>query len=113
MPTATTTSRSRTASTSSSNPLSARSSPTSPPVSSRSPSAAQPIYYLDGVFYTQQGDNAYAVVNAPFRIIVPTLPSGGHSSNSRRIVVFYQFNGYNYTPVMQDGAVGYMVTPIS
>jgi hypothetical protein len=69
-------------------------------------------YYLDGVFYTQQGDNAYVVVNPPFRIIVPTLPSGATQLQFKD-VVFYQFDGYNYTPIMQDGAVGYMVTPIS
>jgi len=80
------------------------------------PSGAIPIvigpttyYYLDGIFYIQQGDN-FTVVNPPPGITVPLLPSGAQQLILNGSVT-YQFNGFNYLPSLQDGVTVYTVTP--
>ena len=67
-------------------------------------------YYLDGVFYVQQGDS-YAVVNPPPGIVVPAVPSDANQVVINGTVI-YQYSGFNYTPSIQDGVTVYMVTPM-
>jgi hypothetical protein len=67
-------------------------------------------YYLDGEFYVAQ-DDSFLVVNPPPGIVVPALPSDA----SQVIIngnVCYQFNGFNYTPSIQDGVTVYAVNPV-
>jgi hypothetical protein len=66
-------------------------------------------YYLDGDFYVAQGDG-FVIVDPPPGIVVPTLPSGANQVAINGGVV-YQFNGFNYTPSLQDGVTAYTVTP--
>jgi uncharacterized protein DUF6515 len=50
-------------------------------------------------------------VNPPPGIVVPDPPSGAN-----QVVVngnvYYQFNGFNYQPSIQDGVTVYTVTPM-
>ena len=66
-------------------------------------------YYLDGIFYVQQGDG-FTVVNPPAGIVVPMLPSGAVQVIVNGAVA-YQFNGFNYLPSLQDGVTVYTVMP--
>ena len=66
-------------------------------------------FYLDGIFYVQQGD-AFVVVNPPAEIVVPMLPSGAQQVIVNGAVA-YQFNGFNYLPSLQDGVTVYTVMP--
>jgi hypothetical protein len=67
-------------------------------------------YYLDGVFYVAQ-DGSYAVVNPPPGIVVPTVPTDADQVVINGTVC-YQYNGFNYTPSIQDGVTVYTVTPM-
>ena len=68
-------------------------------------------YYFDGVFYVAS-DSSFAVVNPPPGIVVPArLPSDATQVVINGSVAF-QFNGFNYTPSIQDGVTVYTVTPM-
>ncbi|HSU65996.1 MAG TPA: DUF6515 family protein, partial [Tepidisphaeraceae bacterium] len=67
------------------------------------------FYYLDGTFYLPQ-PGGFAVVNPPPGIIVPSLPTGANQILINGNVLF-QFNGFNYQPILAGGVTMYTVTP--
>ena len=54
--------------------------------------------------------NGYDVVNPPPGIVVPVLPAGATQVVINGTVV-YQFNGFNYAPILEGGVTAYTVTP--
>ena len=58
------------------------------------------------LFYLQQPDGSYAIVQAPMGVIVPELPPGAVPANISGQTA-YEFNGVYYEPVFVNGVTQY------
>ena len=67
-------------------------------------------YYAAGAFYLQQPDGSFIVVAAPIGAVVSLLPP-----DAVPVIIngttYYLADGVYYQPIMEDGAVAYLVVP--